>query len=195
VAIPCAILIAFIAGAATYATLWAFGETSALVRIFWALLAAGAVEIPAYSLWSRFQREGESRPERQQRIAAAEGLAHLRRGESEAAQRLLEACLAGDPMNAPAWRALAEIAFRRGDGEEYLRASGRLLALAGALSSGERVALCHRQADVCLARLADPARAVEALVRIELDYPGSADALRARQRIEAILARREGETG
>jgi uncharacterized protein (DUF1778 family) len=119
---------------------------------------------------------------------AADGLAHLRRGDLDKAERHLRACVARESENLPALQGLAEIALRRGDVEKYLLATNRLLALAeDVLLPSERVALYHRQADLILARLHNPVRAAEALARIELDYPNSADALRARRRIESIL--------
>jgi len=118
---------------------------------------------------------------------AAEGLALLRRGDLRAAEFAFRRCLERHPGEVEALRGLAEIVVRRGDVEQYLQLTSQALSKPDALMPGDRVALCHRQADVCLERLNDPRRAVEALARIELDYPGTTDALRARQRIERML--------
>lgn len=119
------------------------------------------------------------------------GIAHLRRGELEEAERILSECLEEDPSSIKALEGIAEVALRRGEGERYLRLSNQILTQPEALSSACRVTLCHRQADVCLERLDAPQRAIEALARIELDYPGSADAVRARRRIEQIVSQVE----
>ena len=127
-------------------------------------------------------------PRRRKRGSAAEALDRLRKGEVGTAEILLRRCVERDPSDLEAVRGLAEIALRRGDGDQYLRVTSELLARPDALRPTERVMLCHRQADVCLEQLGDPARAVEALARVELDYPGTAEAVLARQRIERILS-------
>jgi len=118
----------------------------------------------------------------------SEGLAALRGGDLDAAERLLRSSVERDRADAKAALGLARIAFRRGEWERYLEITSALLDRSDFLRAGERVALCHRQADVALERLGDKRRAVEALARIETDYPRTADALRARSRIERILA-------
>jgi len=124
-----------------------------------------------------------------ERGPAAEGLAQLRRGRLDEAEQLLRQCLQDDPSVLEAARGLAEIAFRREQWEHYVTQVSQLLARSEALSRSDRVALCHRQADVCVDQLKDSMRAIEALARIELDYPGTADAARARQRVERILSK------
>jgi len=118
----------------------------------------------------------------------AAGLAHLRRGELEDAERLLRQSLERNPSEVEAARGLADVALRRNDGRQYLHVTSQMLAQPGLLRRSERVTLCHRQADVCLRQFQDSPQAVEALARIELDYPGTTDAVRARQRIERILS-------
>jgi hypothetical protein len=126
--------------------------------------------------------------QRRKRPDVATGLACLRRGELDEAKRILSECVTGDASNTAALEGLAEIALQRNEGERYLQLTTRLLAQRGGLPPARRVTLCHRQADLCLAQLGDPQRAIESLARIELDYPGSADATRARRRIEQILS-------
>jgi len=127
-------------------------------------------------------------PRRHVSPLTAAGLVHLRRGEMEDAERLLRQSLEKNPSEVEAARGLADIALRRSDGRQYVQITSQLLGRPGLLRRSERVTLCHRQADVCLQQLNDPAQAVEALARIELDYPGTTDAVRARQRIERILS-------
>lgn len=119
---------------------------------------------------------------------AADGLSRLRKGDLHGAEILLRHCLKKSPADTEALRGLADVALQRGDVEQYLLLTSQALSKPDALRRSDRVALCHRQADVCLEPLNDPRRAVEALARIELDYPGTTDALRARQRIERILS-------
>ncbi|MCX8036441.1 MAG: hypothetical protein N3D11_05165 [Candidatus Sumerlaeia bacterium] len=69
--------------------------------------------------------------------------------------------------------------------------AARILSRPEALRRSERVTLCHRAADVCLTALNDRRCAVEFLARIELDSPGTTDAIRTRQRIEGILNRKD----
>jgi len=125
---------------------------------------------------------------RRKQTPAEEGLALLRKGDLDGAELVLARCLKRKPSDAEALRGLAEIAFRRGNFEQFLLLISQLLNQPDALRPSERVTLAHRQADVCLEELKDPQRAVEALARIEVDHPGTTDALRARQRIERILA-------
>jgi len=127
-------------------------------------------------------------PGRHKRGPAAEGLDRLRKGDLRGGELLLRRCLERHPADTETLRGLAEIAFRRDDFEQYLHYTSRMLGQPDELRRSDRVALCHRQADVCLERLNDPQRAVEALARLEVDYPGTTDALRARQRIERILS-------
>jgi thioredoxin-like negative regulator of GroEL len=160
--------------------LWAVGAAIlavAVARVVSAGLVGGWMDIP----------------KRRRTAETAEALSRLKRGDVAGAEGLLRRSLEANPADADAARALAEVALRRGDHERYLQLTGQLLGQADALRRGERVALCHRQADICVERLADPARAVEALARVELDYPGTADAVRARQRIDRILAVAAGE--
>jgi hypothetical protein len=116
------------------------------------------------------------------------GLAQLRKGELDEAERLLRESWEKEPSDLEAAQGLAEIARRRDDGERYLEIASKILADRDALAPDERVSLCHRQADVCLDCLGDPRRAAETLARVELERPGTADAVRARRRIERILA-------
>jgi len=131
---------------------------------------------------------------RRKRGPAADGLAHLRQGDLDAAEFALRRCLERNPADVEALQGLAEVASRRGDFEQYIQLTSKALGKPDALRRNERVALCHRQADVCLGRLNDRKRAVEALARIELDYPGTTDAWRAKQRIERILSESATET-
>lgn len=124
---------------------------------------------------------------------AAEGLALFRKGDLDGAEAALRGCLQKHPANADAARGLAEIVLRRGDAQQYAQIVTQLLTRPDALERSERVVLCHRLADVCIEKLGDPERAAEALARIELDYPDTTDAQRARQRIERIVGTSDNE--
>ena len=118
---------------------------------------------------------------------AAEGRLLLKRGEPDEAQRRFRSALSLDGESAAALLGCAEIALDREDVGSYLDLTNRLVRLRRAMRPPERIAVCHRLADVLLRHCSDAAAAVEALTRIELDYPGSADAARAKRRIERIL--------
>ena len=166
-----------------------FQQSFSLVDVVAWLAAAAAMGVAAWHLWKFWEGGAGGGPARPgARDAVAEGVARLRRGDVEAAERLLLRGLQQRPYDARAARGLAEIAWRRGDHEAFVQWASQALAQRSALKDSERVTLCHRQADACLQRLEDPQRAVEFLVRIEVDYPGSTEAIRARQRIERILS-------
>lgn len=195
---PFALLTAFVTGVVVYILIVVLNQPeivtledqgpSLITRLFWSLAAAGGAYFLAWLLTRTSKNFRSRRSDRLQLLMAADGLTRLRRGEIDEAERALRECVARDPENVPALQGLAEIAVRRGDAEPYIQLANRLLALpADTLLPAERVALCHRQADLCLSRLNNPVRAAEALARVELDYPNTSDALRARQRIESIL--------
>jgi len=163
-------------------------SVSTLEIIIWIAAGLLAAVVGPRLLWKWITEGATIRLRWRKAGPVAEALARLRHGELQQAENLLRGWLEHHPRDLAALRGLAEVAFCRGDFEQYLEVTVRILGLRDGLSPSDRIALCHRQADVCLEHLNDPKRAVEALARIEVDYPRTTDAFRARKRIERILS-------
>ncbi len=98
----------------------------------------------------------------------------------------LKRILAEHPDDAVASQWLADLYYKAGRYSEYIAERERYMEAASNLRKEEKCSIYNRLADLCMANLHNPAKALLYLNSIILDFPQTKEAVDARKRMQII---------